>query len=403
MNCLFLLADNYPYSGACTSLLENLFFKGNLTKSIDSIEVMACKREVSSLKPECIDGITVHDFVFWPYVSLEKCKTVLVKHPIKAMRVVVKKLLIRFNRNEIKKDSVNSVKRALKKINAQKFDVIVAVMGSFDVAAAAMIYKKKNPEVKLVVYQVDPCSTNEVSPPSTQKEREAFEGELYSVSDRIITTPILIEESKALYAKEITDKMIPMEFPNVVPVEVGENKKTSDICCLFTGNIYGDFRDPKYALRLFDKAELSIKFEVIGSVKPDIKSEFELHNVIYHGPKSLKETRAALANADILVNIGNSMLNQVPSKLFEYISYGKPIINICKNRNCPTLHYLEKYKYALNLFEEDDIFEEQVKMLNDFILENHKNRMTADEIMEAFETCTPQYCAEQMLDVFKSL
>ncbi len=403
MNCLFLLADNYPYSGACTSLLENLFFKGNLEKSIDCIEVLACKKELCSLKSVCVDGITVHDFVFLPYVSFRKCKAALAKHPIMAIRGIAKKLLLKLNSREIKSDNVNSVKRALKNINAWKFDVIVAVMGSFDVAAAAMIYKKKNPDIKLVVYQVDPCSTNEVSPSSTKKEREDFERELYSVSDGIITTPVLFEESKALYTKEIIDKMIPMEFPNVVPVKDDNSKNNADIRCLFAGNIYGNFRDPKYTLRLFDKVDSSIKFEVIGSVKPEVKSEFEQHSVLYHGPKPLEETKSELKKADVLVNIGNGMLNQVPSKLFEYISYGKPIINICKNRNCPTIPYLEKYKYALNLYEEDDIFEEQVKLINDFILKNYKSRMTAEEILKEFETCTPQYCANQMLDVLKSI
>ncbi len=402
MNCLFLLADNYPYSGACTSLLKNLFFNGNLEKSIDCIEVLACKKELCSLKSVCVDGITVHDFVFLPHVSFRKCKAALAKHPVMAIRGIAKKLLLKLNSKEIKSDNVNSAKRALKNINAWKFDVIVAVMGSFDVAAAAMIYKKNNPDIKLVVYQVDPCSTNEVSPSSTKKERLNFEKKLYEISDKIINTPILFEESKALYTKEIIDKMIPMEFPNVVPVEDDNSKNNADIRCLFTGNIYGNFRDPKYTLRLFDKVDSSIKFEVIGSVKPEVKSEFAQHSILYHGPKPLEETKSELKKANVLVNIGNGMLNQVPSKLFEYISYGKPIVNICKNRDCPTLPYLADYPYVLNLFEEDELFEEQVKKLNDFILENHSNRMTPEEITNAFETCTPQYCAKQMLGVFNS-
>lgn len=403
MKILYILYDNFPYSGACTSLLNNMFFCGGLAKKTDSISVLSVNNKfISSEATEC-NGVCVHNLVIMSRISVSEYKKLLLTHPIRALKGMINKICSKIIPSAVDRTVSASIEREMRAINADNFDAIIAVMGHFEIAAAALEFKKKNPDTKLILYQVDPCSSNESYSESTKKEREDFERELYSVSDRIITTPILIEESKAIYAKEITDKMIAMEFPNVVPVEVGENKKTSDIRCLFAGNIYGNFRDPKYTLRLFDKTESPIKFEVIGSVKPDIKSEFELHNVIYHGPKPLKETKEALANADILVNIGNSMLNQVPSKLFEYISYGKPIVNICKNRNCPALPYLSKHKYVLNLYEEDEIFEDQVKLLNEFIADNYQNRMSVDEIENAYKKCTPQFCAEQMLEVFEKL
>lgn len=403
MNCLFLLSNNYPYSGACTSLLVNMFYKGNLLNGVSSVSVLACKGDLIPAKEESINGVNVYNCTFCSYTSIEMCKKALKKHPFRTIKAVAKKVAMKLDSNEIKSCNSRSVYTALKHINAKEYDVIVAVMGSFEIAAAAMKYKKKNPDVKLVIYQVDPCSTNEACSASTRREREAFEKELYDVSDAIITTPILLEESKRVYNEEILCKMHPMEFPNVVPCDNANREESQGVRCIFTGNIYGNIRDPRYTLRLFDEVNSEISFEMIGALNPDTKEEIKSHNVLWNGPKSLEETREEIKKADVLVNIGNKMLNQVPSKLFEYISYGKPIVNICKNRNCPTIPYLEKYKYAINLFEEDDIFEEQVKKLNDFIVSNHNKRMTADEITTAFEACTPQYCAQQMLDVFENI
>lgn len=401
MRILFVLKDNFPKSGACTSLLNNIFFEGGLIEKTDSIDVLSVKDKYTSLKSELYSGITVHNCVLMSMVSNRQYKQLFLKHPLKVLRGIAEKVLHKLKVDDIDYSNARCIEREMDIIDQKSFDVVVAVMGYLEVAAAALRYKKKNPEVKLVLYQVDPCSSNEAFSQETKEKRIQFEKKLYEISDSIITTPILFEEAKAVYSKDIIDKMLPMEFPNVVPCTEEKKGEKSAIRCLFTGNIYGNFRDPTYTLRLFDKVGSKVHFEMIGSVKPELKTELERHNVIWHGPKSLDETREELNASDILVNIGNEMLNQVPSKVFEYISYGKPIVNVCKNRNCPTLPYLSKYPYALNLFEEEAVLEEQIKMLDEFILENCDKRMSPEEILRTYENCTPQYCAEQMLDAFK--
>lgn len=403
MKCLFILTDDYPHSGACTSLLNNLFFEGGLIKSIGSVDVLSCTSNLKSDKKENFNGVTVYSSILWSRVSVQTLKSVLFKHPFMAINGIVKKLSAKAESGEFKKADMNSVRDVLKKIKISEYDVIVAVMGSFELAAVAMECKEKNPNIKFIVYQVDPCSTNIAFPETTIMDRQKFEQRLYSVSDAIITTPILLKEALEVYSEEIISKMVPMEFPNVVPMVSDTVETRSKIRCLFTGNIYGNFRNPNYCFRLFDNADSKIEFEMIGSLKQDIKNELKNHRVVFSGSKPLEETRKELLGADVLVNIGNEMLNQVPSKLFEYISYGKPIINICKNRNCPTLPYLERYPYALNIFEEDDIFEEQLNTLNEFILSSYKKRMTSDEIMQVYKTCTPEYCSNQMLEVINGL
>ena len=64
-------------------------------------------------------------------------------------------------------------------------------------------------------------------------------------------------------------------------------------------------------------------FEIIGSITSPFDEEAKKHRVICHGRKSLNETKDELRKAHILVNIGNRMTNQVPSKIFEYISTKK--------------------------------------------------------------------------------
>lgn len=403
MKVLLLIADNFPESGACTSLINNILFDGGLRDATGVVDVLALKSKGGEAAKREFNGVTVYNSVFPSRISKKEYLAMMKKRPLQAMNGLKNKVLFKLDSNEINKKDVEAIERDLSRIHADKYDVIVAVMGSFASACAAMRFKKKNPHPKLVVYQVDPCLSNEVCPDSTKEERRAFEKELYETADSIINTPILIEESKSVYPEEIIRKMVPMEFPNVVPVKAVSTPKPEKIRCLFTGNIYGDFRDPTYTLELFERLKGSVQFEMIGAVDAEAKSKLDSRSVIYHGAKKLDETKEELKKADILVNIGNRMLNQVPSKIFEYISYGKPVVNICKSRECPTQPYLSKHLYALNLFEEEALLDEQAEKLGEFIQKNYGNRMDCDEIAKLYETCTPQYCAAQMKSIFENL
>lgn len=402
MKILFVVEDDFPKAGACTSLLNNLFFDGGMREKVN-IDVLAVKNKYTATKISHYNGITVFDFALLAKFPTQECRRLLKKHPLKSVSGIVKKTVLKLDSKIVKSSIVKSIQRKINSLNTHKYDAIVAVLGYSEIAAAAINCKQHETNSKLIIYQVDPFSSNKVYPSATQLERDVFEKKLYETADAIITTPILLEESKAKYSEDITAKMVAMEFPNVMPVDCKERGRSDKINCIFTGNIYGNFRNPGYTLKLFDNINSKAEFNIIGSVNAQFKESFSNHRVNYLGPKPLEETKEYLKASDILVNIGNSMTNQVPSKLFEYISYGKPIINICKNRNCPTLPYLQKYPYALNLFEEDEIFDEQVKMLNNFILNNYLNRITSKEIAKIYETCTPQYCAKQMMDVFESL
>lgn len=403
MRVLFMVEDDFPQKGACTSLLKNIFLNGGLIDKGVNIEVLAAKNYLTDKKTESYGEIKVYNTVLMSKVSLQQYKEKAFKEPLRVMYGLVRKTLLKVNKELINPYNLKVLLKKTEKIGLEKFDVIVAVMGGFEIAAAAMSFKKRNPGTKLVVYQVDPCSTNEAHSDSTRKMREDFEKELFEIADAIITTPILFQESKNTYPDYIISKMTAMEFPNVVPFDQKKCRNKENVRCLFTGYIYGNFRDPDYCFRLFDEVDERIKLELIATIESGLRGKLNNHRVVHHERKSLEETRRELMESDVLVNIGNKMLNQVPSKLFEYISYGKPIINICKNRNCPTIPYLERYRYALNLFEEDKIFEEQVSLLNSFIFENYNNRISADEIAEEYETCTPKYCAKQMYEILEKV
>jgi hypothetical protein len=58
-----------------------------------------------------------------------------------------------------------------------------------------------------------------------------------------------------------------------------------------------------------------------------------------------------MREADILVNIGNDAPYQLPSKVVEYISMGKPILNVAKIEEDSSREFFKAYPVSLCLLE----------------------------------------------------
>lgn len=404
MRILFICADYFPYEGACACLLNRLLHEGGLLKAFGQIDVLSVKKSLQEADCEAVDGVRVYRAMRWSDVGKEQFLQGFRLSPVDAVRGfaeriysyrIEKKL---FPHHFVQNELVNTFVRALKRIHAERYDLIVSISGHNDVMAAAVKFVKRTGQ-KLMVYQMDPCSTNVAFPEATRPNRQKLEREAFETASMIVTTPIIYRELDGVYDEEIRRKMRTIEFPNVTlqPVADTEPRKDGKIRCLFTGVLPMRIRDPGYTLRLFEQiAGDEIELVFAGVTKAGLPEAYRQKPVTCLGMLPLCEARKLIEGADVLVNIGNTMTNQIPSKIFEYISTGKPIVNICKNRNCPTIPYMEKYEYALNLFEEEDILEEQAKQLAGFVRQNRGKRMTGAEIEKRFESSTPAYCAEQM-------
>ena len=62
-------------------------------------------------------------------------------------------------------------------------------------------------------------------------------------------------------------------------------------------------------------------------------SDFINEHVTIVGKVTKEKALQYLWQADVLVNIGNRVENMLPSKVLEYISTGKPVLNIAQLEN----------------------------------------------------------------------
>lgn len=109
-----------------------------------------------------------------------------------------------------------------------------------------------------------------------------------------------------------------------------------------------------------------------GNLTESMEAEMKAmmpRNVTYCGSLPQREMQSVLSGADFLVSLGNTITNQLPSKLLDYISLRKPILNIYKVEGCPTLEILKDYPLSISI-SEDENAESASERMESFILGN---------------------------------
>ena len=89
-------------------------------------------------------------------------------------------------------------------------------------------------------------------------------------------------------------------------------------------------------------------------------------------------------SADVLVNNGNLIPNQMPSKLLDYIATGKPIICISEFEPCNMEPYWSRYPLMLHIDAEHSSDAETAARAAEFCVENRGRRLEWDTIRECY-------------------
>jgi len=398
MRVLFVCDFYYPHPGASALCLKNIL--NELSKEFVACDVLNVA-PIYGL-PKCVSSEEGLIYNFRDDYRIPK--TEARKSPIRFLRFLLFRVLGRINGCALKTIKTNQVLRAMERIY-QRYDCFVAVVSDFNNAAAVEKYSRKS-LIPFVVYQLDPISTN-LTQIKYKKRLAKFERLLYKNASGIISTPINAKEIASLYPDYI-NKIIAADFPLLTPIfSSGKKNPHSRIICTFCGSLINGIRECDFALELFSLVkndDLLIRF--VGAGQEETISRYKegllKGRLIHEGVVEKTKADEIVSESDFLINIGNIMNNQVPSKLFGYFSTGIPIINICENNECPTIEYVEKYGLSLTLVKNDNIsIETKRHLLEAFIKSMIGKRRRYEEIQKDFSRCVPDYVADQMLEVIK--
>lgn len=287
--------------------------------------------------------------------------------------------------------------------------------------------------IPVIYYKIDPIgSWGDKSSRDAKLSTVENEVKWDNVAMRIMMPDVVYRDYMRLPTKINWDKVRIVQFPNVRKMEAGGGQQSvissqldSTMCNLFfIGKFYADIRHPQYLFDLMEKLEgTGIVLHIVGPInnrgfdKEYIDKYFtnKIPNIRFHGVVPPAEADDILLYADGLVHVGNLVDSLMPSKILDYISCGKPILNICKIRTCPTLPLMERYPLGLTIYEQSDvndqysvvscrssvISEEIVEQVRDFCITNKGKQIPYEQIEKLYPECTIEYVGKQFDDAIQ--
>lgn len=252
---------------------------------------------------------------------------------------------------------------------------------------------KRVKKAKILYYQCDPFGLHELLDIHNQKQRIRQELEVIKNCEYVFTTYPLYEQYKKhiLYSKYV-DKMIPVNFPNLKISSGDYNGKIDRSYDIFyLGSISDKYRDPKDVIDFIMSSSLPTKVHFIGNIQSGSlkRAQEKYKGRIVVEPQISNEESERLINSNVfLLNINNSISNQSPSKLIDYISTGNPIINCIKLPSDISSSVLNNYKNHYNFFEYD---QNDIRKFDAFLIQNRNTRIPSDRIAELYCEYTPEY------------
>ncbi|WP_177161454.1 glycosyltransferase [uncultured Fusobacterium sp.] len=395
-NYIFMTSYYLPKPGATGMCVHQVAKELAKTDNVFTI----CYRDIGEDKKFEVDGIKVIKIEIPDYLkNIDIGNKRLEK--IRYFQSILKKLFYIYKyplrSNSLVDNYCSVVSQIIKKVG--KATIIASYTPLEAVFAAYKLKKIYKGKIKIVYYSTDTLSNeqgnNGLLPVSfREKCGMRWEKKLFSLYDKIF----IMECHKNYYFSKKYDmfrkKMEVVNFPLLSKFDKIEKEKKAfkKISFVYVGTFYKILRNPEFMCKCliqFGK-EREIKVDILGGgdCNDILKKAVEKSNnsIVFHGMQPHEKAVEFISSADVLLSVGNAESPMAPSKIYEYMSTGKPIIHIYTYDKDPCITPLEKYGNAL-IIKEGDI--ESVDKIKIF-LRNYKI-LNYEEIEKIFLTSTPKY------------
>ena len=295
---------------------------------------------------------------------------------------------------------VNTYIRETEKLIKNEKEKIVIVASYTPLEAVIAAYKLKDKykdRVKIVYYSADTLS-NEMgnsgilSASYRQKCGRIWEKKLFKKFDKILIMECHNEYYSSDEYKEFSKKIDVVNFPLFEPQQITIKKNNLKTSFLYAGTLYKKLRNPEFL------CECMIKLSKIKSIEVDFFGSGDCTDVLnnatknsngaiqYNGMKSHEYIISRIEKVDILLSIGNIDSPMSPSKIYEYMNTGKPIIHFYTDDKDVCLKPLTEYRNSLLIKNKDPYAVEKIEnFLSNYYVINY------EILKKLFMKSTPEY------------
>lgn len=271
------------------------------------------------------------------------------------------------------------------------YDAVCAVAAPY--RAAFALEGAALPGARKLLWQMDPYAANESyhAPGGYDRERAL----LQALDHTFITAQAAPDYAPGGPLEPCAGRVSALGFPSLVPVEREDPDPT---LCAFCGTLYPGLRTPDALLKLFPRLDDRLTlvmagggWEAFGPQRGEAEAALGDRLQIL-GPVPHEQAAALERRAGVLISIGNTASNQLPSKLFEMFAAGKPVLHLAAGPKDAALPYLARWPLAFVWQGEAD-----TSALRRWLAENAGRTLPFEKAEECFPEYTPGCVARQFL------
>lgn len=280
--------------------------------------------------------------------------------------------------------------------------ILIATLNPLEAVIAARNVKKRFPNrINLVYYNLDTLSNEKSDNGYLSSEYRMncglkWEKQLFPSFDKIIIMECHKEHYFSTIFHDVEPKMVTANFPLFIHNNsIDINKEKKYITFVYTGTLYRKMRNPLFLcntlIQLQDKFDYRAFFLGSGDCNDILEDAVNRSNgkICTLGMQTHDKALQKICEADVLLSIGNKNSQMVPSKIYEYMSTGKPIIHFFTSEMDICIELLKKYGNSLIIREGDPTVLSQI---NTFVKEIHV--MDFRVVSEKFKSSSPSFTAD---------
>jgi len=241
----------------------------------------------------------------------------------------------------------HAAKTGIQMMQERKHDVMISCSPCFSAHRAALEIKRANPDLQWFAYLADPFVGNPFHRlnPLQQKLNEVLERKIFGQADFVVANTDAVEAAWRERYPEFASKFF--NLPN--GFDFSEKAEALPIpgdrvtpVLLHAGGLYGG-RFPKVLLESLDRlskagalTEADVQIRLVGSIDPiavncpELLASMQQRKFVFlDGTVGRAEALRRTGEADYLLLVDLNEKNtkfQVPSKLFDYLRIGRPIL-----------------------------------------------------------------------------
>lgn len=302
-------------------------------------------------------------------------------------------------------------------VREKQIDLIVSVsmpFASHIVVQKAIEQIKPECRPKWITYAIDAYWSKAGVKKSDIPSMKNAEHAVFQACDCILMLDTITKDYSSEEYDCYRDKMTSLPLPlfdlrNTSNYEGGFEKKLGVSEIVFAGTVYDDFSNMNTCIHVVEKFQgKPYRFHFMGKIYPKSLAQLKAlqqkmpGQIEIYGRMPYDFAKGSMLKSDILLNLANDNMNQIPSKIFEYMMCLKPILNIYNIDEDVGTAYLKQYPLAFNFKTGGPGSNQDIELLK-WVGNIDKLHISLEELDAIFHNVTTMVVVEQFCSLCTKL